>query len=355
MVQPPPAGWPPGPYGQPPPYSQQPQYGQPPEYGPQPPYGQQPQYGPPPPWLANPYFPPPAAPKPGCVPLRPLGVGEILDGSFQVIRRNPRATLGLSVIIAVIQASITGVFQYVLYREVGQARLASSSDSTDPSATVGPLLGELTTAFTILVIGALLGAILTGMLTAVITQDVLGVKLSMGQAWARARSRIWALFGLALVTTVLPVLGLIPCLVIGVWLWGIWAVAVPAMMVEGATIRGSLRRSKQLVDGSFWRVWGIRALGTLMVSVVSSIIVLPFEAIGLIVSGGGVDSLFGQTGGLPVVFVVFMSLGSVLSLTITAPVTAAISALLYVDLRMRREGLDLVLQQQAAQHAVGTR
>src|SRR3984885_11885612 len=79
------------PYGQQP-YGQQP-YGQQPGYGQQP-YGQPgyglPQYG------GSPYgqWTPPA-PKPGVIPLRPLSVGEILDGAFTAVRRNPKATLGL--------------------------------------------------------------------------------------------------------------------------------------------------------------------------------------------------------------------------------------------------------------------
>jgi hypothetical protein len=39
---------------------------------------------------------PPAAAKPGVIPLRPLGLGEILDGAISYIRANPIATLGLS-------------------------------------------------------------------------------------------------------------------------------------------------------------------------------------------------------------------------------------------------------------------
>jgi hypothetical protein len=322
---------------QPPQYGQ-PQYG-PPQYGP--PQGY---YGGPPGWA--PYVAPPEAPRPGCVPLRPLAISDILDGSFKVIARNPRATLGLSAIIAVIQTVITAGFQVWLYHEVGQ--LQTSSDA-DPGAAVGPLLGELSSAFTILIIGALLGAVLTGMLTAVITQDVLGVTLDMKQAWARAKPRIWALFGLALTTTVLEALGLIPCLILGVWLWGIWSVAVPAMMVEDLGVRGSLRRSKQLVGGTFWRVWGIRAVGAIMVSFVSSLIGVPFQVLGIILSGGDISALFGRNGDLPVALLLCTSIGSIISLTVTAPVKAAIDALLYVDLRMRKEGLDLVLQQATAQ------
>jgi len=56
----------------------------------QPPYGQYPGYG-------QGYQPP--GPEPGGIPLRPLGVGEILSGAFTSIRQNPAATLGLSAVL----------------------------------------------------------------------------------------------------------------------------------------------------------------------------------------------------------------------------------------------------------------
>src|SRR5690625_3212331 len=40
--------------------------------------------------------------KPGVIPLRPLGVGELLDGAITTIRKNPAATLGISAVVAVV-------------------------------------------------------------------------------------------------------------------------------------------------------------------------------------------------------------------------------------------------------------
>jgi hypothetical protein len=57
--------------------------------------------------------------------------------------------------------------------------------------------------------------------------------------------------------------------------------------------------------------------------------------------------LTSSASGSPAVYVLIISVGSVLSATLTEPVRAGIDALLYVDLRMRREGLDIVLQQAA--------
>ena len=50
-----------------------------------------------------------APPKPGIVPLRPLMFGEIMDGSFQTIRRNARAMLGAAVLAQALAAILAAV------------------------------------------------------------------------------------------------------------------------------------------------------------------------------------------------------------------------------------------------------
>jgi hypothetical protein len=41
------------------------------------------------------------------------------------------------------------------------------------------------------------------------------------------------------------------------------------------------------------------------------------------------------------------AIGSILAATVTRPISAGVNVLLYVDLRMRREGLDLTLREAA--------
>jgi hypothetical protein len=264
-------------------------------------------------------------PRQGCVPLRPLGVAEILDGSFRAIRRNPAAMFAPAAVLAVVRVAATAGLQLGGYRFLNSVALQ--------------LLGTF-------VIGAVLGTVLSGLLAAVVTQDVLGVRITARQALTRLRGRIWALLGLAVVSTVLETLGLIVLAVPGIWLWGLWAVAVPAMVVERSTIRGALARSRQLVTGMWWRVWGIRALAYLLASLLGIVVSVPFLALASAVTGSG-GLLTSSASGSPAVYVLIISVGSVLSATLTEPVRAGIDALLYVDLRMRREGLDIVLQQAA--------
>jgi hypothetical protein len=349
VVQPP---GPPPEYGPPPAYGPPPEYG-PPQYG-QPQYGQ-PQYGQPPgyppmgPVGTNQYYGA-LAPRPGCVPLRPLGLGDILDGSFTAIRRNPRATLGLSAVVAVVQAAVLAAVQIFALSQISGA--IDNTDPNNPNVNVGRLVSGELSALVGAVVGSLFAAVLAGMLTVVITEDVLGKRLAMGEVWNRTRPRIWKLVGLSFLVGLVPFLGLLLCLAPGIWLWGIWAVAVPALVVENTSVLGSLGRSRDLVSGTFWRVWGIRALGVGMVSLIGTFVNVPFALVAGAVTGNTPFSFTNATTfSLPAVYVLITSIGSILTLTFTAPVRAGIDALLYVDLRMRKEGLDIALQQTAARIA----
>jgi hypothetical protein len=261
----------------------------------------------------------------GCVPLRPLGVAEDLDGSFRAIRRNPAAMFGPAAVIAVLRVTATAGLQLGGYRLLDTVAL------------------RLLATF---VITAMLGAVLSGILAAVVTQDVLGARITARQALTRLRGRMWALLGLAVVITVVETIGLVALAVPGIWLWGLWAVAVPAIVVERSTIRGALARSRQLVAGTWWRVWGIRALAYVVATLLSTIVSVPFLVLASAVSGSS-GLLADTNSGSPAAYVLIIAVGSVLSATLTEPVRAGVDALLYVDLRMRREGLDIALQQAA--------
>src|SRR4029453_4534562 len=55
-----------------------------------------------------------APPKPGVIPLRPLQFGEILDGSFQTIRRNAASMFGSALIVQALGAVVVGVISVLM-------------------------------------------------------------------------------------------------------------------------------------------------------------------------------------------------------------------------------------------------
>jgi hypothetical protein len=146
---------------------------------------------------------------------------------------------------------------------------------------------------------------------------------------------------------------LVPALIVGlIWLNVPWAFSTPVMVLEHAGVIGALRRSRRLVKGSFWRVLGILLLTSIIAGIASGLLSTPFSLVGV---AAGVALGQNQTQGL-VVSQAISGLGSILGAAVSTPFSAAVSCLLYVDLRIRREGLDVALAQAAASApADGTR
>jgi hypothetical protein len=373
-----------GPYGQGP-YGQGP-YGQGPYSGA--PYGQTPYGGSP--YAQTPYGPPhgrwvPPAPKPGIIPLRPLNVGEILDGAFTALRRNPKATLGLAAMVMTVYGVASATAALIVTHLVSNVPVGDQGNTlTDAQARHFAEVGLPLYGIT-LIVTFFADAILTGMLTAVVGHAVLGRQISIGDAWRIARPRFWAVIGSALLTG-LVILGIliggfivivvgaafvgghvagagVPLIVIGiaaalfftVMFWVRFSLAAPTVVLEWQGPGASLSRSWRLTRKSSWRVFGILVLTEVIVVIASGVLQVPFGIIGAIVGhgSGGTFVIFGANGpsstSPSVAAILIAAVGAIVAGSVTRPVLAGARALLYVDLRMRREGLDIVLQSASSQ------
>lgn len=312
----------------------------------------------------------PDAAKPGVIPLRPLGVGEILDGAVSTMRAHWRTVLGITLAVAVIaQTAIILVQRYLLTEPptldanaTGSEALRQATDSLQSNVTnsAPPLLiTMLATIFT------------TAVLTVVISRSVLGRPVTLADAWAEARPRLLPLLGLtlllALMAAAIMTAGLLPGFLIGdtagvglaflgllaacvvlVWLMVRFCLASPALMLERQSITASMRRSAKLVRGAWWRTFGILALTWLLTVIVTLVIGLPFGIIAMVVDGGGLSAFLtddANSFGWP--FLIVSGVGDVVISMITYPLSAGVMALLYVDQRIRREALDLDLAKAA--------
>lgn len=316
------------------------------------------------PW-GTPYAPPPA-PRPGIIPLRPLGVGELLDGAFAAIRRYPRPTLGLAACVMLVVTVIQVLTQwYLLSGLEAPAPNEKLSQATDYGARFGTAtaIGGVAILFATLV--------LTGLITAVIGEAVLGKPVSAADAWRRLRPLLWRLIGVSLLSallwlvagvpglvlcvvgagvgsTAVFVLGLLVALAGVVYVWALLALAPAALVLERQTVRGALRRSRLLVKGSWWRVFGVLVLAAFIAAVVSGIISLPFG-----LAGGGITSIGGRTSAVTLAQLVVSGIGSLVASTIVRPFSAGVAALLYIDRRIRAEALDVTLVRATAQPPPG--
>ena len=325
-------------------------------------------------WGGPGWSPPPPVPKPGIIPLRPLGVGEILDGAISAIRAQPKLMLGLSALVAVATQVLTLPLTWLLLRDVGDEAFSFDQPATttpeEDIAFAASSLGAVGIQVVVTLAAVLL---LTGILTVAVSRAVLGDHISAGAAWERARPRLPALLGVTLLVFVIELavfaLALGPgvllaafsaptaatvlaflvggplALGLGAYLYVAFALAPVAVVLERAAPRASLRRSRELVKGAWLRTFGILLLVNVLAQLLANILTVPFVVLSMAAAWlvGDGDSL-NMYALLPLVI---SGLGTIVASAITWPFTAVSTTLLYVDRRIRREALDIELARAA--------
>jgi hypothetical protein len=248
------------------------------------------------------------------------------------------------------------------------ALTGSASTSVDDQLALLGGLGESRVVSAVLTFVAV--TMLNALLIVPVSEAVLGRRMDAGAMWRRARGRLLAALGLALlvglVTTLAVVAALAPgavalaagsdaagvtLLVAGVIaaivavfvIYTRWSLAAPALVLENAPVTTAMRRSWRIVRGSTWRVFGILLLAGIIVAIGQAVITVPVGLLASLPAAGqpspyaSLSATFAQ--------LLITGVGTIVAGAIFYPFSAAVSALLYIDLRMRREGLDVRLAQ----------
>jgi hypothetical protein len=144
--------------------------------------------------------------------------------------------------------------------------------------------------------------------------------------------------------------------IVAAYLWISWVLAVPALILEPAPVLTAMRRSRWLVSGGWWRVFGILLLVYLMAGVVSYLAQLPvsfaqfaqFPSLITDTRPGATPDPRALLGAMfsPATLVLSVILSAVAS-AITQPFIIGVTTLLYHDLRIRKESFHLPLMQMA--------
>ncbi len=314
------------------------------------------------------YFPPrPPEVRPGVVPLRPLGVGEIIDGAISTMRQHWKLQLGLSAVVVTAVSVLQAGALWLLYRDPAALESGDLTGPETESVSAAANIAQIVT----LVVGQLAQMVLLGILVFIVSRAVLGEDVTPSQAWAAVKPRLWRLIALSVLVMVLTgaVIGAAIVLTVvvaaagaptgaviatgvvcgliavpaAVWLWVRLGVSAPTLVLERTTIRGAMRRSSRLVRRSWWRVFGILLLSTMISTILSGIISTPFSVFAFWIG----DFDFDGNQAPNVWFYVFTTVGGAVAGALTYPFTAGVAALLYIDLRMRREALDITLVRSA--------
>jgi hypothetical protein len=320
------------------------------------------------------YTPPP---KPGLIPLHPLSFGQLLGAAFGVLRWNPRATIVPTLVINIVQTAIA----LGLVAGIGLSaadRISRATGAEQQAIIAGTVAESVVGGLLVIAVSVFGSAVLQGMVVLVVARGAEGLRPRAGEVLRRALKSIWPLIGFALLVAAVEIVAIVVLvlLVIGVatagavgvilavllgFLGGLAFAAgaafllvklatVPsAIVLERLGIRAAIARSWVLMQGAFWRTFGLFLLVLAMVYLATQLVSFPFSLI-----GGAIGGLLYPNAGnsndpstvIPTLLV------STVPATILSTIVGAIGqvaevsafALVYLDRRIRREGLDLELQ-----------
>jgi hypothetical protein len=143
------------------------------------------------------------------------------------------------------------------------------------------------------------------------------------------------------------VLGTVLAIAAAIWIFVSYAFATPAVVLEGRGVIAALTRSYRLIKGAWWRTFGLLILTQLIAGLIGGAVQTPFSGAAffvLVAEGPELSDL------MQALYVGLTAIGGVIAGTLTYPFSAGVTTLLYVDRRMRREGLDLDLRTSSQRH-----
>jgi hypothetical protein len=153
-------------------------------------------------------------------------------------------------------------------------------------------------------------------------QALRGQRVTVGECISQGMRRLGAALGVAILSGIGIALGMVLLIVPGLILATMWAVAIPAAVIEVTGVTASLSRSQQLTSGRRWRVLGAY-LVTFLITVIGGMAV-----------GGGVGVLVGMDSTIFLIAVwAFVALSQAFS--------ACVITTLYYYLRREKEGVDI--------------
>lgn len=292
-----------------------------------------------------------------------MNLGDLLGGAIGILRFNPKASIGLTAIVMVVGFALS----------VPVALLATRASRFSYGDDVGALLGVsgvlgLPSLLTIM--------ITTPMLSRVTYEAILGNKVTINQAWVRVRPRMWNYVAATLLAGVITfavsaatvaVLNLAlsgggyASTLIMLFLFTLLGSAVAlaltvklnlypaAIVLDAQNWWRAFGRSWQLTNGYFWANLGRIVVASIMVSVLAWVFQVPVNFL-----AGLVGIAWTNTSAQILVIFGAYAITQLLSLMIIMPFLVAFSTLLWTDMKIRKEGFDLTLMEQADRDTAAT-
>ncbi len=269
--------------------------------------------------------------------MQPMSFTDILDGMFTLYRSHFRLFMGIAIVYLVVGFCMNQIYMYLTIE--------------------GGMQYSLTIFFAYFLGVFLLSLSVGGSLIYASAHTFLGRDITAGDALKQTFQRFLPLFGSALLWVItvfglfITIIGIPFSIYFGVR-WGLYS--LPVLFEETSASR-ALKRSTELVKDSWWRVFGIMLAIFLLTFMIGFIIQTSFW----LIFSSMIDTTVSEEPTLLQRIMLFIaptpkdigwtafSIRNIVTLSISTllmPIGSIGSALLYFDMRIRKEAYDLEMQ-----------
>ncbi|HEX4546300.1 MAG TPA: hypothetical protein VH110_08050 [Candidatus Acidoferrum sp.] len=262
--------------------------------------------------------------------LRPLSLGEILDRTFSLYRRNFVLFLGINALPQLLILALN---------------IAQTLFVTNPAVVGRPPAGQLQSpaaaglmAFGI--VGVIVGVIVyfvsylfaQGGTVYAVSELYLGRATTIGASLGRMRGQLGSLFGVLFLNGLAIMGGMLFLIIPGIYIACRLITCVPAALLEDLGPRASLERSFRLTKDNAGRAFVIYLLYFILLYAALFLFMLPFAF---------VAGLAAKDPSMMRVWLSVSQIGNFLAAIIVSPFLTIATAVFYYDLRVRKEAFDL--------------
>jgi hypothetical protein len=266
--------------------------------------------------------------------LRPLSLGEILDRTFTLYRRNFLLFFGIT---ALPQLLVLGL-------NVGQVLFTARPGN--PRATSGTFAAVwLVGAFVGLIVYLIAYLFAHGGTVYAVSDLYLGRSTSIGASLRRMRGQVGTLLGVSILNGLVVMIGFIFLIIPGIYMACRLMTCIPAALLENLGPRDSLERSFALTKDSAGRAFVIYLLYLAIFYAIFILFAFPFMV------AVGVSA---RNPAMVTVWTMFMQVGNSLASILVTPIITIASTVFYYDLRVRKEAFDLQLMMNPNEAALPT-
>jgi hypothetical protein len=245
--------------------------------------------------------------------MRPRSLGEILSAAFDIYKANASSLILIVALVVVPLSFLGALLVHVVAAPNEQTVTVLGQTQTISDRTFGALIvGSIIGAIVAVIISAVLQAAMMRAAALATIGDPVDVEASYRWGFKRFASVLLVAFLVGITVAIGFILLIIP----GIIFLTLFSVSIPALVIENRRGTDAMKRSWDLAKEHFWHVLGVIVVAAIITGVVSSII-----------GSFGGSNWFASW--------IFSAIAQI----ITAPFSALVSVLLYLDLRARKEAL----------------